>query len=86
MNVFIKEKESGNYYNLFDVSSINVSIREFSDDKNAIDIHIYNNTLHIYTCCKYKKNEAVRRYSEIRYNIQIHDSFSLVCDFVSEVK
>ena len=85
MNVFIREKESGNYYNFFDVSTINISIREFSEEKYAIDIHIFNNTFHAYANilrAKYEKHDIDDMYCELDSKIRTEKFVIIACDSV----
>ena len=78
MNVFIKEKDSGNYYNLFDVSTVNISFREVSEEKHAIDIHIFNDTFHVYAS-RYSTEED---YRDLQRSFKTSDAIDIYCDSV----
>lgn len=86
MNVFINEKGSETYYNLFDVSSIKISSREFAGDEYVIDIDVYNKTLHVYVGCYCKEKSLIKRCSELEYNIKTESDLNLVGDYVTEEK
>ena len=82
MNVFIKEKESGNYYNLFDVSTVNISTREWSEEKHAIDIHVFNDTFHVYAGYYLEKEFLKEEYKKLWRKIRNDNSILIGCDFV----
>ena len=80
MNVFINEKESGNYYNFFDVSTINISLRELSKGKYAIDIHAFNDTFHVYAYILTTKDYEGEEYRDLEHSIKTENFISIACD------
>lgn len=85
MNIFIQEKESNNLYNLFNVSSINISYREFSEEKYVIDINIFNDTIHVYANIlfeKYEKQDMDDMYWKLGNRITTEESIIIACDSV----
>lgn len=86
MNVFIKEKDSETYYNLFDVSSIKISNHEFSGDEYVIDIDIYNETLHVYVGCYCERESLMKSCSELECSIKTVSTLNIVGDYVSKEK
>lgn len=86
MNVFIKDKESNNYYNLFDVSAVNISFNEISDDKDEIDIEVYNKTHHVCVSCIYEKEYSMKKYRDLEYSIKTDCVLKIVGDDVYEVE
>lgn len=86
MNVFIKDKESNNYYNLFNVSTVNISFNEISDDKDEVDIEVYNETHHVCVSCIYEKEYSMKKYLDLEHSIKTDCVLNIVGDDVYEVE
>lgn len=81
MNVFIMAKNSGNYYNLFDVSLIEISINKFSE-KGVINIHVENETLHLYMACYCEKKYLIKKYQDMEDSIKTDCVLNIIADIV----
>lgn len=85
MNVFIRDEYSRNYYNLFDVSTINISLCELSEKEYAIDIHVFNDTFHVYARSLPEKGYEGEKYRDLERKIKVDDFISIICDSVHAV-